>query len=292
MIAVLMIVLISGCTSDDGPTVSKGYGLEITNFTSSLGTLYSLQTSHVSMRIENRGESKAMKDNGLVLLTIPSDWEVTQDLNLPFKKDITFANPNTGTDPGSEYFTWTVKAPAISAGITRPDIIRGRVFYDYETKATGNIVIYPESELLADKEAGRKLSTSSFQYSRAPVTVSMSLPQDPVSVYSDGETFSINFEFNNIGGGAIYKPGIVTADDYKIEDTERNILDLDVSIAGLEIDETCFDNIQFFKETAIAMCDVTVEPVPITSQTYPITLSATYGYYIEDTVDIKVIGKD
>ena len=77
LFAITMIVFASGCIlgGDSTPTFTRGYGLQITNFSSSLGTIYSMQTSHVSMRIENHGAAKALKDNGLVLLSIPNQTE-------------------------------------------------------------------------------------------------------------------------------------------------------------------------------------------------------------------------
>ena len=133
LFAITMIVLVSGCIfgGDDSPMFSRGYGLEVTNFTASMQSLYSGQTAHITMIAENHGDSKALKDNGLALLIIPSDWELAnQEVNQPFKKDISFADASKGTDPGIEYFTWSVKAPSVSPGITRPDAIRGRIFYD------------------------------------------------------------------------------------------------------------------------------------------------------------------
>ncbi len=289
--AVMMIVAVSGCTGgDDTSSFTRGYGLEITNFTSSLGTIYSTQSTSISLRVENHGDTEALQANGLVLLQIPSDWDITQEKLQEFKKDIPFGSSTR--EPGSSLFRWSVKAPELEEGITRPDKIYGRVYYNYETKSNGNIIVYPESELLADAEAGRDIDMSSFEYSRGPISMSMSVTPDPVSVYSVPEIFSIEFVFTNVGGGVVYRKDVVTVDDYKIDESERNVLDMTVDITGLEIvDETCFDDIFFFGDIARTNCDVKIVDDPSTRQSHPIKVSATYGYYIEDTLDIDVIGR-
>ena len=58
--AVICLVFVSGCIGgDDSPVFNRDYGLEITSFNSSLSTIYSTQTTHISMRVENHGDAKA-----------------------------------------------------------------------------------------------------------------------------------------------------------------------------------------------------------------------------------------
>ena len=132
LFSIVMIVAVAGCLGggDAFDAAERGYGLEITNFSSGLDQIYSTQTTHITLRVENQGESKVYQNTGLVLLILPSDWEVTQEKDQPYKKDISFEDSIRGTAPGTDYYRWTLQAPALTTGLTRTDIITGRIYYD------------------------------------------------------------------------------------------------------------------------------------------------------------------
>lgn len=288
LFTIICVVAVSGCLGDDEPVMSaKGYGLEITNFTSNLYGLYSGQTTHVTMRIENHGESKVLKDYGLALLIVPGDWDITQDKNQALKKDLNFENSDRGIAMGTDQYTWTIKAPAITPGSKRPDSITGRIYYDYQTVAEGTLWLYPESEL------GSTQNKLTYKTQRGPIAISMTLVPDPVVVYSSGEMFNLNIDLTNVGGGTVYMPETVDADSYSISDADRNVINLDVNIPGLKVDDDCLEHVEFFGNKASVICDITYDEisVPSAKQSYPVSVKADYGYYKDQTINIEVTGK-
>lgn len=287
LFAIICVVAVSGCLGgDDEVVITKGYGLEITNFTSNLYGLYSGQTTHVTMRIENHGESKVYDTYGLALIIVPGDWDITQDKAQELKKDLNFEDTTRGIAMGTDQYTWTIKAPAITPGTKRPDSITGRIYYDYQTVAVGTLWVYPESEL------GSTSNKLSYKTSRGPIAISMNVVPDPIIAYSDEEMFTLNIELTNLGGGTVYTPETVDADGYSISDAERNVIELDIDVGDdLYVDPSCLDHVEFFGNKANVICDVTVEDAPDARQSYPITVTADYGYYKDQTINIEVTGK-
>src|SRR3989344_8087859 len=74
---VLGIVLISGCIGG-GPIVTTptGFGLEITDFSGDQTSLTELKNLRLTMSVENQGSSLVSKDASLILLNVPSGWEI------------------------------------------------------------------------------------------------------------------------------------------------------------------------------------------------------------------------
>ncbi len=294
ILAIFMIIAVSGCVEEQQVSGPRGYGLEIVNFTSNLYEVYSDKTVIITMQVENHGETKIDKDYGLALLIIPSDWDVTQEKNQAYKKDITFEDELTGTAAGTEFFRWTVKSPPLAQGLTRTDTITGRIYYDYETSATGNIWIYPESEAFSDQEKNVQLNTLSYEKSRGPIDIDISVMPDPVLVYYDQELFTLTITLTNIGDGVVYAPDEITSTIYDLDDDKRNVIDLDIRLGdNLDIeDNSCYQDVTFFGDTATVICDIEVEDAPSTKQQFPITVTANYGYYKDEDIEVTTIGRE
>jgi len=293
LFAIFAIIAVSGCIGGDDEIVigPKGHGLEITNFSSNIYSLYSDQSTHITLVADNQGESIVDMDDGLALLIISSDWTVTPSNAQSYKKDLSFEDPVRGTPAGSQYFTWTVKAPQLSPGQQRPDSITGRIYYDYQTTSTGTVWVYPETEAMSEREKGTILNVLTYKSKRGPIAISMSVVPDPVTVYSDGEMFTMTLQFTNVGGGTVYKDDVVDSTSYDISDANRNVIRVDLDIAGLTVDETCLDHVEFFGNKATVICDVTIASAPPTKQSYPITVTADYGYYVDKIIQVDVSGR-
>ncbi|MDD5416383.1 MAG: hypothetical protein PHU12_00210 [Candidatus Aenigmarchaeota archaeon] len=297
LFAIIMIVAVSGCVGGKNVAGKSGYGLEILNFSSSADSLFSKQTSIITMQVENQGGAKVNSDNGLALLIIPTDWEITQpagEYAQAYKKDINFEDTNKGTVAGIDYFKWTVKAPPLAQGQTSIYPIIGRIYYDYQTTLSGNIWIYPEAELYSENQKGSKLEKSSYNTTRGPISISMSVAPDPVPIYSDGEIFPITITLKNVGGGTVYKNDVVTSSYYDLPESYRDRVTLGITTpSNLVInDPTCTEDIIFFGDTATIMCDVKVVSAPKTKQLSPISINVYYGYYTEKQISVTVNGKE
>jgi len=291
LIALSVVVSVSGCINlgKNTSTTPTGLGLEITNFTSSTDSVRSNRTLIVTMQLQNQGDYGVDKDSGLALLIMPSDWTVSPAKAQAYTKDIGFQDTVRGTPMGSHVFRWTLVAPDLPEGITRPDSIEGRVFYDYKTTANGKIYVYPEDELTAAHEKGEKIDTLAYQATNGPVGITVNVLPEPVSVYTAGETFTLTITLTNLEKGTIYSQ-LVNTSDYTLQEANRNKAQLSVSLPDFNITNTCAGTVEFFGDTATAICDVKVPNVPSTKQPYPISVTATYGYQISKNLDVTVNG--
>ncbi|MDD5417241.1 MAG: hypothetical protein PHU12_04705 [Candidatus Aenigmarchaeota archaeon] len=293
LVALLIVTSISGCISLGKKTTSgaTGLGLEIVNFTSSADTVRSNRTLTVTMQLQNQGDYKVSKDSGLALLIMPSDWTVAPGKAQAYTKDIGFEDSVRGTPMGTHVFRWTLTAPSLPEGISRPDSIETRVFYDYETRASGKIYVYPEAELLSAREKGEKINTLTYESTKGPIGIAINVLPDPVSVYSPGETFTLTITLTNQEKGTIYSQ-LINTSDYTLQELNRNKVQLSVSLPDFNITNTCAGTVEFYgdTDTATAICDIKVPNVPSTKQPYPISVTAKYGYQIAKSLDVTVNG--
>lgn len=295
---VIATILISGCISQTSASVSgEGYGLEITEFSADRSELYSGQTLHLSLKMENQGESKVYKSSSLALLIVPEDWEVVSSSgtsgNLHKKvklaKDLDPPDETRGIPGDSGSIRWTLKAPSITN--ERTDTMYARVYYDYNTRAMGKIWIYPESERF---EENKKLSTDTFTSTRGPIDIDISVIPDPVVAEFEGEIITLQILLTNVGNGVPYTPGKVNYDlGYSITEDDRNNITLyyitHESIDTLE--NTCPSNVQLIDGSAVVMCDLNITGKISAKQSYPIEIRAEYGYIVEKEIEVKVLEK-
>ncbi|MBU3896789.1 MAG: hypothetical protein KJ697_02545 [Nanoarchaeota archaeon] len=212
--AIVMILAVSGCVGGGSgiTTDGSGNGLEITDFSSDLTDVYSGKTTRIMMTIENQGDVEVNMDKGLALLIGGYDWDIgTQTRVQELKKDLMAADPTREIPAGTSLFKWTLTAPDYPRGQSKTDQMIGRVYYDYETKAVGSVWAYPAGEAAAARDAKESLQTSTFQSTKGPVSLEVSVSPDPVEFETFNDYFTLYVKVSNVGGGKIYKPDIVTS---------------------------------------------------------------------------------
>ncbi|MEM5804622.1 MAG: hypothetical protein QXU82_02120 [Candidatus Aenigmatarchaeota archaeon] len=287
---VVMAVLVAGCVGQEPTTPAGGCvtntvdGLSITCFSTAASELRSQQASTLMLDVENKGESTVGASYGAALLIIPTDWTLDKPAAQAYPKDLKNADPATGRPADIYQFRWRATAPVLPRGIPRTDTIIGRVYYDYTTKSNGVIPVYPYGEEVTD--------TASFTSSRGPVEISVSVSPNPPQIELAKEEFSLYIVLTNADTGQVYKNSTVTASNLNLADTQRNVVDLDITLPpGLEIkDKSCYRNIELIGGKATAICDVTVNK-PAAKQLYPVSITAYYGYMIEAQTTITVTGR-
>jgi len=318
LISLLAIVLVAGCTIpgfDLGGTTTigtSGKGLEITTFTAEPTPVYSNARVRVTMEIENDGGTTVNKGKALSYLTgsnvglgsgddrywRSSDYSVDKEYKT-FTRDMRAADVVKGTSADTSRFTWSLIAPVIPAGQTRTDTFYGRTYCDYTTGVNGNVWVYTEGEADAAKASGRSLNAASFTSTAGPVGLSVKVSPDPVIYYSDttdGETFSLYITVSNLASGTIYQTGLdYTSTPFTITDTQYNIVTVSVDPAsGLTITNSADcqgpQELPAGKSTTL-VCDFTISTPPATFQSYPITITADYGYFTERFATVVVQGK-
>jgi hypothetical protein len=314
LISLLAIVLVAGCTIPGlnlgGTTTigTSGKGLEITTFTAEPTPVYSNARVRVTMEVENQGGTTVSKSKALVYLTGSNVdlgsgddryWRSSDDEEYKtFDRDMRAADVVKGTSADTKRFTWSLTAPALPAGQTRTDTFYGRTYCDYTTGVNGNVWVYTEGEADAAKASGRSLNLASFTSTSGPVGLSVKVSPDPVIYYSDttgGETFSLYITVSNLASGTIYERGKdYSSTPFSIADTQYNQVWVNVNPAsGLNIlnspDCTGKQELPAGKSTTL-VCDFTVSS-PETFKSYPITITADYGYFTERSATVVVQGK-
>ena len=313
--SILAIVLIAGCTIPGmdlglgtGTSLTGGNGLEITEFTAEPTPLYTGSKVRITMVVENRGGTTVSNSSSVVYLTgsnvdfsgddtywHPSDAGIKPYLS--FAKDMKPADVVRGTPADTKTFTWTLTAPTVPAGQTRTDTFYGRTYCDYSTGVNGNLWIYTEGEANAAKASGRTTNKASFTSTTGPVGLGVKISPDPVIYYSSGETFSLYITVSNLATGTIYLKGKSYSSGIpSLTETDYNqvvvSVDYDNSKLSLSNPSDCTgkQELPAGKSTTL-VCDFTVSSPPTTFQSYPITVTADYGYYTERSASVTVQGK-
>ena len=312
LLATIAVLLVAGCTTGGvqwpfqqvTTTTIGGNGLVITDFSPDSSTVTSGSSTRISFTITNAGGAIAPDASSLIYLT-GSDISLTDTTGVywhsntdtsqfkHFNKDMNPANSNTGTPADEKIISWSLIAPNVTKSQPdRNDIFIGRVYYDYQTTVTGTIWAYTQAESDTAKAGGRTLNKATFSSTAGPVALSVKATPDPV-VGTD--TFTLTINVNNVGGGSLYKTGSVTytagSENIALTPDVVNIATISVSSPGMTVGTGCGGDITLPKGKNVVSCDLTLASVPATFQGYPITITATYGYYTERTTNVIVTGK-
>jgi hypothetical protein len=315
IILLLSVVLVAGCTNMDipnldlgGSSIGGGSGLEITSFTAEPSTVYTGAKVRVTMDIENLGGISVPKSQAIAFLTgtnveLGGDgryWTSSADIAYKQVKKNEM-RPNDvvrGTPADTDRLYWSLTAPTdnIAAGQTRTDTFYGRLYCNYQTSVNGNVWVYTEGESESSKSSGISINRASFTSSKGPVSLSVKASPDPVITYSDNEPLSLYITITNTGGGVIYKkkPYYATS-AVTIPTADYNQVDINVEFDDtkmtLENSADCIatQDLPSGKSTTV-VCEFTVD-TPSNFESYPITVTADYGYYTQKTVSVTVQGK-
>jgi hypothetical protein len=315
LLATIAVLLVAGCTAPSGvqwpfqqitTTTIGGNGLVITDFSPDSSTVTSGSSTRISFTITNAGGAVVPDASSLIYLT-GSDisltdasgvyWHSNTDTSQfkHFGKNMNPANSNTGTPADEKIISWSLIAPNVTKSQPdRNDIFIGRVYYDYQTTVAGTIWAYTQAESDSAKAGGRTLNKATFSSTSGPVALVAKISPDPV-VGTD--TFTLTIKVNNVGGGSLYKAGTsdvsYTPGSEKIALTsdDVNIATIDVSGPGITVGTGCSGDVTLPKGSNTVSCELTLTSPPATFQGYPITITATYGYYTERTTNVIVTGK-
>ena len=203
------VVMVSGCIdlfgSGDSGTSLSGLGLEIIEFSTDRADVYSESTARIFMEVENRGQSEVSNAHLYLIGNLGTSGWVTADANPAPFASIKPADPLRDIPAEKKRTSWRLTAPTLSPGQSRSDQFTGRVYYPFQTTAQGTVWLYSETEAEAARISGEKLSSTSFTYSQAPVSIEISVAPDPPVVEAAGDTFTMYVKLRNIGGGTVFE---------------------------------------------------------------------------------------
>jgi len=320
LIATLAIVLIAGCIQGNiqipGITLSPttftgGNGLTITEFSIDNTEIYANRSAKITMTVANKGGASVATNKAVTVLqgsALKSGFS-GGDLYWTNRSSTTSVFQATGKvmspyDPVNDVpadektLYWYLTSPVgISAGTTRNDAFMGRIYYDYATTVNGNIWVYSESESAAAKSANRALNQNSFTSTSGPIAIIVTVKPTNIVVSSSDNTFSMQIKVNDVGGGTVYLPNIITYNastpDLSLDaDTQLNRVkvDLTVPLGWTGVADCNSASLELVKGSGLLNCDITVS-VPSTVDSSQIKVVATYGYWTEKSASVKVSGK-
>src|SRR3989338_6715430 len=302
VLAIIGTLVLAGCVGQtSGTTGVTGTGLAITSFEPDVASQFDEKPVRILLDVENQGEATVGTETSQVYLNGPIgtgalDWKLASEETQGriFKRDLNPANPTEERPAGTDSLKWTLTAPSLAAGQTRTDTFTARTYYDYRTEAVGTIPAYSEAESIAAREAKQELAKSSFVVSKGPLTLEIRVIPDPVVVTGDKEVITIDVKVSNSGGGTVYKAGAVTGDTTKapsLAASDLNQVKMKIDAGSLVLSGACDEEQELIagKPTSLT-CDYDI-PKPDTSKSYPIKVTLDYGYYIDASTQVEVVGR-
>lgn len=307
LMAVMAMFLAAGCVGQPGPgPTTTGNGLEITSFTSDVTEAFSTRTARLFADFENQGESTVYKSRSLVWLNGPIgtgllQWRLTGNQDYNFKRDLSPADTQRGVPAGTDTTSWTLTAPDLDPGQRKTDTFTARAYYDYETKAVGEVIAYSEAEATAIRNRGEQLQSSSFSTTSGPVALSVRVIPDPVTVVLDSngnssEIMTLELTISNVGDGTVYRYGAIdmNSNSPSLAFSDLNIVNVTINPgnlkeSGTDCVPTTNPELIGGKPTSVT-CDFsiyTTQPI----QHFPMLISLNYGYYTEKTLEITAVGR-
>lgn len=297
-IAAIGVILVSGCVQTT-PSALAGTGLAITDFSSSAEEIEGKDRNvRVALEVENQGGSPTANILAcLVGSNFPGEtseqmWKNESVICQKATRTLQAADFVNNIAGGAARFSWTLKSPWIPYPMTRQDEFTGRVFYEYATKASAIVWVYSEDEIKSAKQRGESVPTTLVVIkTAAPVDISLNTIQP---VKSEDGYFTLKITVSNVGGGTVFNHTNFawnSATTPSLTDI-LNQVKLTYSYPSDLKPEACDSEIELKKgDTKTISCDFTLKKSVTAKQSYPVTVSASYGYYIDKTVSIKVVGK-
>jgi hypothetical protein len=323
LLATVAVLLVAGCTQGGiqipgfqqiTTTAAGGAGLVMSDFSVDQPTIFGGSTDRIMMTVKNAGGYDVPDASSLVFLTgsaidftkapgvaDPIYWvpgSASDKAIEHFGKTMKSADIVSGTSGDEKTITWNLKAPNITSQ-TRNDLFIGRVYSDYQTVVTGTVWVYSQTEADAARAAKRSIYSSTFSSTSGPVALTASVSPDPIVLQSNGDTFTMKIRISSVGGGTLYQNNTIsygsasTADDLKLSDTNLNKVVISVipSSSNLAVSNPadCTGEQELIGgKDVVLSCDIVVTTLPATFQSYPVTVTAYYGYFTERTASITV----
>lgn len=319
LLATIAVLLVAGCTGPSGiqwpiqqvtPTLIGGAGMVIADFSPYQTEVKSGQTDRILVTVSNKGshsvpdaESLVYLTGSAVNLTTGADqtlyWTSTTETSLIKKlgKEMKPADPINDIPADEKQISWSLKAPNISTREKKDYLFIGRVYYDYQTKVSGDIWIYSDTEADAAKAASKTLNKATFSSTSGPVAITAKLTQDPVVLYSGDNSITLSLKVGSVGGGVLYKKGAISdysttnPDNLNLTSEQINRVTIGIKLAGTSLTNDCTGEKELIggKELPLT-CELTVSR-PATFQSLPIEITADYGYFVERSAMVTVSGR-
>ncbi len=316
LLLVIGVVAVSGCISGGTTSSTMGNGILINEFASSVSEASDCDKSvRVNLDIENNG-GKSISINELLAclsgknfpgITKEQMWAIdsTQSGKVcqSLAKKLDAPDTVKNIPGGAASFKWTVSSPYVPFPLTRTDGFEGRVFYKYASRTSATIFVISESELAVAKQTGKALpSVPEIEKTSSPVDISVDVSQPVIG--DSGDTFTLKVTLSNVGGGTVFDPSAISFSDASsvpsIMEDKLNMItikvDTSLNAGGDSEGGFCnadLKNVELRRGSTVTIpCDIKINRQITKLQSFPILLTASYGYFIDSNeVPITVSGK-
>ncbi len=315
LLLVIGVVAVSGCIFGGGGGVSTGgNGITITDFSSSITEVSDCdKPARINLDIENAGGKPIDTGNVLACLggknfpgkTSEQMWSVESSTPQcqSSKKKLDSPDNIKNIPGGAASFKWTVNSPFVPFPLTRTDGFSGRVFYKYSSRTSATVFFISENELAVARQKGQTLpSVPLIDKTPSPVDISIDVPQPVVG--QSGDTFTIKVALSNVGGGTVFDPTVISFNENSFmpsvpeEKLNQITIKVDTSLGAGGDSESGFCNadlksVELRKGASVTIpCDIKINSQIRTLQSFPILLTASYGYFIDSNeIPMAVSGK-
>ncbi|MFH1623210.1 MAG: hypothetical protein ABIA12_01685, partial [Candidatus Aenigmatarchaeota archaeon] len=306
VLLLLGIVFLSGCIGQT-PVQTGGKGLKISSFAPDFSEVRSGERVTISAMIDNIGEYDATGVSAQLFgLNIGgTEWALsgqtqqTQTVSKIRKSDATLGLPGE-----SHQFDWSVTSPK-DLRVDNTYTANLRVYYKYGTVSNSlvRLMTYDYLKSLSAEqfeEAKASTGVSQSTSSAGPLSVSLNVGSRPLVVYENGDTFSVQMEIKNadvgnaFGIGAAYpgypKTATLSSDDLHAVHVEIST-NLDINCANT-LGAAKSGAVKLTRgETKTLFCTITVPSKNDLGNTrdYTVTVTLTYGYYVDSSTTVKVL---
>lgn len=289
LVLLSLVVLASGCahttTGTDAPSTQA---IEAVNFTAIPDTVFEGQEPTLRLTLKNTGSFKATNVRAM-LFNVPFGQPSQREWGIDSRKidfgTIRPADEEAGLPAVPKERTVTVTPPDLSDGETIPYDFMARIFFNYRSRATTEIILMGQKRF---RKTGRERSQPTMENSDGPIQMEVRT-RTPIVFYGDGTTSSnLCLIVKNAGDGTPTwpgKPGLENEIELRIKspgninfkaigDNQPNKVEL-VGKRGIK----CYKLEEFnFQSTDI-------------QRTIPITFDALYGYKKQTQTSITVKGR-
>jgi len=264
LILVVAVVVLSGCT-DIINTGGSG-ALAIRSFTISDTNVEPRSTSYLELTLENVG-GRTARGVTINLMGLTDEWGIYPSRNIAMGDMAPKIRDQAGQ---KEVVTWTLTAPEKDVQQSYP--ITAAISYNYDSSYNANfkVVSYDWYRLKNDKGG-----ISSEGYTDGPITIRVTTQ----SSYISGGRYPVIINIQNTGGGRVYMGSISNQ-----QDLDR----MAVTVRGAGCRNTAVRLAD--GKSASIYCYIDAPGVS-GYKIYPVEVSATYSYFVDNTITATLMPK-
>ncbi|WEL23926.1 hypothetical protein [Candidatus Nanohalovita haloferacivicina] len=305
LVLLAMIVVVSGCTDNSQNTsvsISQTDGVQIESYQATPATLSGGQPATLQMNIKNKGGVDA--ENVQAKLTNPefgSDsglWSVSGGQWKDAFETLRGPDPDAGQNALTRTIQWQVTAPNKNNEVPIPYDFSANLFYKYQTQAVTQMKMVNTNSV----EGQPTRSTPSIDNTGGPVQMGVQASSPVLFTAESGgssKTQPLCITIENSGSGTpfLYEESKVNGAAYRgVSDDITNTINLTVETSssflgfGADADKSTTVEKELIGSNPSTCIDMTSNYVSTSegSKTATITVTADYGYRLQDNTQITL----